>query len=214
MQEHEIAIPEPCRADWDSMRPQQRGRYCFECRKRVHDLSAMSEREATRFLDDVAERDDVCVSFMTDADGEVAFQPAPIVPVSRLRRLLPAAGLAIAAAACTPTEPAAPAASIAVTADVSIQTQTPTIPEAEAPPAGRPSVLAHPHQVVTVAAPDEAEAEPEPCDGSMSEPDPEPVVSAPPPVVKPPPHTRLAGRPTIRRKGGLKRRVPATPSPL
>ncbi len=206
MQEHDIEIPEPCRADWDSMRPEVRGRYCFECRKRVHDLSAMTQKQATRFLDAVADRDDVCVSFLTDGEGEIAFTPEPVVPISRLRRLLPAAGLALAAAACTPTERPMPTDST-VAADLAAEptptpSATPEIPDVE-----KPSVLAHPHRVVTVAADEPAEAK-EPCDGSMSEPEPEQDVSVPPPVVKPPPHTRLAGAPMIRRKGGLARRSP------
>ncbi len=92
------------------MRPEERGRYCFECRTKVHDLSTMTEAEAERFLERTASQE-VCVSYEHDDDGQVMFRapaPAPIVPISRLRRprtaaaALMGAGMAAALAACAP----------------------------------------------------------------------------------------------------------------
>lgn len=106
MRSDDITIPKPCHANWDEMRPEQRGRFCFDCRKKVHDLSAMTEAEAERFMEAEAERD-ICVSYEHDDDGQIRFR-APVVPLSRLRRRAAAAaavagaGLAATLAACTP----------------------------------------------------------------------------------------------------------------
>ncbi len=110
MHKADIEIPEPCHVPWDSMRPEARGRFCFDCKKKVHDLSAMSEAEAERFLARTA-CEDVCVSYEHHDDGTIAFQTPPpprVVPISRLRRPGRAAtaaagvGLAAALAACAP----------------------------------------------------------------------------------------------------------------
>lgn len=135
----DIHIPEPCHADWDAMRPEERGKFCFDCRKKVHDLSAMTKGEARDFLRDNA-CNDICVSYEHDQDGNLMFEapappPAPVVPLSRLRhpRKLAATvagvGMAAALAACAPhsdnpivkyeTEPV-------------FQTQTEVIPHGEA----------------------------------------------------------------------------------
>ena len=50
MRSQDIQIPEPCHAEWDAMRPEEKGRFCFECSKKVHDLSAMTKDEAKGFL--------------------------------------------------------------------------------------------------------------------------------------------------------------------
>lgn len=108
----DIEIPEPCHADWDAMRPEDKGRFCFDCRKTVHDLSAMTKDEAKDFLRRSA-CNDVCVSYQHHEDGTLAFrEPAPrpstVVPVARLLRprsvaaAVAGAGMAMALAACAP----------------------------------------------------------------------------------------------------------------
>lgn len=121
MRSQDIDIPEPCHADWDAMRPEDRGRFCFECSKTVHDLSAMTKDEARTFLRRNA-CNDICVSFEHDAEGTLVFdearrgpeptpEPTPdptVVPISRLRRprsvaaAVAGVGMAAALAACTP----------------------------------------------------------------------------------------------------------------
>ena len=108
----DIEIPEPCHADWDAMRPEDKGRFCFDCRKTVHDLSAMTKDEAKDFLRRSA-CNDICVSYQHHEDGTLAFrEPAPrpstVVPVARLLRprsvaaAVASAGMAMALAACAP----------------------------------------------------------------------------------------------------------------
>ena len=84
------------------MTPEQRGRFCGACQKKVHDLSAMSESDAETLL---SSGQDICVSYLSDAAGEVRFRPQQVVPTSRLLRrasVATAAGLSLALAACAP----------------------------------------------------------------------------------------------------------------
>lgn len=85
-----------CDEDWRAMTPVAGGRACGACDHVVHDLSAMTEREAARFM---AERrgTGVCLRYEADEDGAVIYRPEP----SRLAPALMAAALA----ACTPHEP-------------------------------------------------------------------------------------------------------------
>lgn len=102
MKASEIEIPEPCNEDWEGMTPEQRGRFCAACQKKVHDLSAMSEGDATALL---SSGEDICVSYLSDASGTVRFAPPRIVPANRLVRrasVASVAGLTLALAACAP----------------------------------------------------------------------------------------------------------------
>lgn len=85
-----------CDEDWRAMAPVAGGRACGACDRVVHDLSAMTEREAARFM---AERrgTGVCLRYEANEDGAVIYRPEP----SRLAPALMAAALA----ACTPHEP-------------------------------------------------------------------------------------------------------------
>ncbi len=106
----ELAISRPCPVDLDE---EFRGsaakrHYCDHCRKDVHMLSAMTEREATVFLSR-NEGKDICISYHRRRNGEVAFAPEPVVPVTQLLRKRPkrrsrlaAVGVTVALAACTP----------------------------------------------------------------------------------------------------------------
>ncbi|MCR9162647.1 MAG: hypothetical protein ACE37F_03240 [Nannocystaceae bacterium] len=102
MKASEIRIPEPCNEDWEGMTPEQRGRFCAACQKTVHDLSAMTERDAKVLL---ATDEDICVSYLSDARGTVQFRRPQLVPANRLLRrasVASAAGLSLALAACAP----------------------------------------------------------------------------------------------------------------
>lgn len=198
MRSEDIEIPEPCHADWDKMRPEERGRFCFDCRKKVHDLSAMTETEAERFVDASA-NDDICVSYRHDEDGGIVFRPAaPIVPISRLRRRSAAvavatAGLAATLAACTP-HGEGPKIHETETVTVSFQVSNIVIPhqsEQPVPPPVEPPVL-----------------EEEPCDPEITTP---PAVEIDRPRVQGRmPIRRTAGKPVMRKMGA--KAPPRTPS--
>lgn len=126
----DIRIPEPCNEDWGRMTPEQRGRFCGACQKKVHDLSAMSERDAKAVLQS---GDDICVSYLSDKAGAVQFQSERIVPVGRLFRRACAtatAGLSIALAACAP-HGEGPSIEEAETEEAPFLEVHPAIPDAE-----------------------------------------------------------------------------------
>jgi hypothetical protein len=84
---------------------QEQSRFCLECKKTVHDLSAMTQAEAQRFLENNAE-EEVCISYVPRTNGTIRSRPnpPPVIPANRLirRRPLAAAGLTAALAACAP----------------------------------------------------------------------------------------------------------------
>jgi hypothetical protein len=138
MQASRIRIDEPCHEDWGAMRPEGARRFCDRCDKHVHDLSALTELEAQAVL---AARDSarVCVRYLVDVEGTIVFrQPAPVVPVSALRRRRPpivrAAAMALALAACTPHEQ-----TMGEPAPIAIDEKAePTPPQVEIPPVPQP----------------------------------------------------------------------------
>ena len=210
MRSKDVEIPEPCHADWDAMRPEDRGRFCFECQTRVHDLSAMTEAEAEAFLERTA-CEDVCVSYQHAPDGTIIFKrpasrPAPVVPLSRLRRphtaataatvartALAGVGMAAALAACAPH---GEGPTVREVEEISFQAPTAVIPHGEA------------QQATPVPPSVETELD-EPCD-VIETPEPaEPIVMPEPPRLRGK-LERTAGRPISRKKG---KKMPSTWSP-
>lgn len=213
MRSQDIEIPEPCHADWDAMRPEERGRFCFDCKKKVHDLSAMTKTEAREFLHRSASAD-VCVSYQHEEDGTLLFlepvpRPAPnprgeaagIVPISRLRRprsvvaavaeVGMAVGMAAALAACAP-HGEAPVRSYAAEASV-FESPSVVIPVGEA-------AEASPASPATPQAPSEPPAvDDEPCEPEATEP---PAAEPERPRVRGR-IKRTAGKPMPRKAGGL-----------
>lgn len=84
-----------CDEDWQAMTPITGGRACAACERVVHDLSAMSEREAARFVARHAGQR-VCMRYVARADGTIVYRQES----SRLAPVLMVAALA----ACTPHE--------------------------------------------------------------------------------------------------------------
>jgi hypothetical protein len=106
MLSEQVRIADPCHADWDAMRGDERARFCGACTRHVHDLSAMTDREARALL---ASTPNVCVRYAVDADGRIRH-------VSRRVPRLVAFGVALLGAApafasgalATPPEPSEP----------------------------------------------------------------------------------------------------------
>lgn len=57
-----LAIEEPCHEDWNTMTPQEQGRYCGVCSKVVVDFTNMSDREVLNLLD-TTKNGDTCGQF-------------------------------------------------------------------------------------------------------------------------------------------------------
>lgn len=88
MHRRTLPIADPCHA----FRPEPGKSFCDKCEKHVHDLSAMTKREAERFLAaHVGEK--ICVAYRTAKDGSILVKPEP--------RMIGVVLIALGLAACT-----------------------------------------------------------------------------------------------------------------
>ncbi len=88
-----LKLERPCPADIADLGPDERHRHCTLCDTAVHNLSAMTEQEARAFIDTNAE---MCVSYETDENDTVQFQPArPSRRMPALMSLMSAIGLSM-----------------------------------------------------------------------------------------------------------------------
>ncbi len=62
-----ITIPEPCNADWHSMVGNDQVRFCEHCSLDVHNLSAMTRRQAQRLV--ARSNGRLCVQYHSDSTG-------------------------------------------------------------------------------------------------------------------------------------------------
>ena len=87
-----------CSLDWEKMTIADKGRFCADCKKVVHDVSAMTKSEAKALLAD-GKKSELCIRYIADRDGQVIFKNSNLVPSNSLLRgrspLLIAASLAI-----------------------------------------------------------------------------------------------------------------------
>jgi hypothetical protein len=67
-----INVSKPCLASWDAMRGNDQLRFCDGCGKNVHNLSAMTKRQAADLLEACAGAGELCVRFARLPDGAVA----------------------------------------------------------------------------------------------------------------------------------------------
>lgn len=83
------------------MKPGDRKRFCSDCKKFVHDLSAMTRAEAREVLES-RPAEGLCVRYLYDAHGDVVFRDTlPAAFLSRAKRIAAAAVLPMGLAACS-----------------------------------------------------------------------------------------------------------------
>ncbi len=161
------------------MAPVPGGRRCDRCERVVHDLSAMTRGEASRFVAARADRR-TCYRYLAREDGTLVFAPEPA------RAPLSAAVVAMSLAACTPWGPATRPQSV-MPDDVSSALDDPhiVIPPG---PFGELELVDEPRRDRLV----EPDTGPEPVvDGATADVDPRPVA---PPAPAPQPPTRAEPR--------------------
>ncbi|MBX3233704.1 MAG: hypothetical protein KIT84_21395 [Labilithrix sp.] len=84
-------IAAPCDVPWESMIGDDKRRHCGECRRDVHNLSAMTKAEMDAFLAAMAPGPDghlPCISLFQRADGTVLTADCPVGLSRRRRRAL------------------------------------------------------------------------------------------------------------------------------
>jgi hypothetical protein len=96
MKIQELTIPKPCGESWDTMRGGAKERFCDSCQHEVHDLSAMTRREAEALL--ASDNGSLCVRY-TMRNEEMVFQPESsprlMAQLRGLNSLVAAAAVAI-----------------------------------------------------------------------------------------------------------------------
>jgi hypothetical protein len=87
-----VQIASPCRAEWDEMVGGDRVRFCGQCAKAVHNLSALSREEAEALLREAqaveaARTGSMCVRLYRRTDGTVLTADCPDGVRRKRRRL-------------------------------------------------------------------------------------------------------------------------------
>lgn len=137
-----IAIPEPCSAGWDTMTGDGAARFCGSCSREVHDLSAMTRRQAEGKVRRSGGR--LCIHLTRDAGGKTrtvavptrvtpraipTVTPPPPLPdwiahpstaIRASRAAIGALAMALLATPSTRAQNAPPAANTAAAGDVQV----------------------------------------------------------------------------------------------
>jgi hypothetical protein len=143
MNRREIPIAAPCSADWKTMTLADRGRFCGQCRKVVHELARLTEAEARRLLASPP-TEGLCVRYVHDARGEIVFRRdlIPSAALARAKRMAAAAlaGVAfpLAATGCARTTLTGSPPPVAPTAQEEVMMGAPPLAPATEGDAGQP----------------------------------------------------------------------------
>ncbi|MDQ4123669.1 MAG: ankyrin repeat domain-containing protein [Acidobacteriota bacterium] len=78
-----VSVEKPCAADWDKMFGNDEVRFCEHCAKSVHNLSAMTHKDAERLVK--KSNGNLCIRYYTDKNKKIALRDAP-VQITRLGR--------------------------------------------------------------------------------------------------------------------------------
>lgn len=78
-----VSVKKPCTMDWNKMFGNEEVRFCEHCVKRVHNLSAMTRKDAERLVK--KSNGNLCIRYYTDKNKKIAFGDAP-VQITRLGR--------------------------------------------------------------------------------------------------------------------------------
>lgn len=64
-----ISVASPCGEDWNQMRGSDEARFCSHCQKDVHDLSAITRKQAKKLI--AASNGGLCVRYVPRPDGKI-----------------------------------------------------------------------------------------------------------------------------------------------
>jgi ankyrin repeat protein len=78
-----VSVEKPCTADWNRMFGNDEVRFCEHCAKSVHNLSAITRKDAERLVK--KSNGKLCIRYYTDKNKKIAFTDAP-VQITRLGR--------------------------------------------------------------------------------------------------------------------------------
>jgi hypothetical protein len=67
-----VKVPPTCKLRWDHVDPKEKQWFCSHCQHDVHNVSAMTRREAKKFMSTPCEGR--CISFLQDDQGRAVFR--------------------------------------------------------------------------------------------------------------------------------------------
>lgn len=71
-----VSVEKPCTADWEKMLGNDEVRFCEHCAKSVHNLSAMTRKDAERLVK--KSNGNLCIRYYTDKNKKIALRDAPV----------------------------------------------------------------------------------------------------------------------------------------
>ncbi|MBS1153269.1 MAG: hypothetical protein H6Q89_4967, partial [Myxococcaceae bacterium] len=92
-----IRVAKPCHRDWEKMSGDARSRFCADCQLNVFNLSEMTTEEARELIRE--KEGQLCVRFYQRADGTVLTRDCPVGVAKQRRKVIVAAGAAVASVA-------------------------------------------------------------------------------------------------------------------
>ena len=72
-----VGVASPCHARWDDMTGDERVRHCADCNLSVHNISALSRKDAEQLLR-ASVGDRLCIRLFRRADGTILTQDCPV----------------------------------------------------------------------------------------------------------------------------------------
>lgn len=81
-----VSIQEPCSLRWEELAGDERRRFCGQCSRHVHNLSALRADEAERLVAESAAGGRLCVTYLPGPDGRPRTLPETPRPAPRARR--------------------------------------------------------------------------------------------------------------------------------
>ena len=67
-----ISVASPCSEDWNEMRGSDQARFCSHCAKDVHDLSAITRKQAKKIVAEAAQSGNkICVRYVRKPNGQI-----------------------------------------------------------------------------------------------------------------------------------------------
>ena len=82
-----IRISSPCKISWSSMKGNEQIRFCEQCGRNVHNLSAMNRRQVKKIMN-LSSNERICVGFNMDKDGAINIRKNLVSIGSLLNMLL------------------------------------------------------------------------------------------------------------------------------
>ena len=83
----QVDVATPCHEKWEEMSGDERCRACAVCQNNVYNISAMTEEDALRLIEEKIGEGNLCIKLHRRADGTIMTQDCPVGMRERARIL-------------------------------------------------------------------------------------------------------------------------------